>query len=185
MSLIDEALRRAQAAHAEPGRPGDRPWVPAPLPDAGLSGRRRFFRVLAIAAAMALGAVAGIIFVRNVGTSEAPAHARERGSEARPAPAALPTAAVSTAVPSPPVPTEPARPRSTRPPAAQVGAASAPLESVAVPEPPARPQALVDGRTYAGAVSLPDGARVELGGIVWSEAEPRAWNGTLIRRSTN
>ena len=43
------------------------------------------------------------------------------------------------------------------------------------PDPPApRPQAPADGKTYAGSVPLPDGAKIELGGIVWSEAEPRA-----------
>ena len=30
------------------------------------------------------------------------------------------------------------------------------------------------GRTYVGVVHLPEGRRIELGGIVWSEEEPRA-----------
>jgi hypothetical protein len=33
---------------------------------------------------------------------------------------------------------------------------------------------LQDGRTYVGVVQLPDGAKIELGGIAWSEEEPRA-----------
>ena len=39
---------------------------------------------------------------------------------------------------------------------------------------PARPQAVADGKTYAGSIALPGGAKIELGGIVWSETEPRA-----------
>jgi hypothetical protein len=34
--------------------------------------------------------------------------------------------------------------------------------------------AVVDGKSYAGSVTLPGGAKIELGGIVWSETEPRA-----------
>ena len=41
-----------------------------------------------------------------------------------------------------------------------------------VPAP--RRDRLVSGKTYAGSVTLPEGARIELGGIVWSETEPRA-----------
>jgi hypothetical protein len=33
---------------------------------------------------------------------------------------------------------------------------------------------LTSGKTYVGSVSLAGGARIELGGIVWSETEPRA-----------
>jgi len=33
---------------------------------------------------------------------------------------------------------------------------------------------VTDGKTYAGSVALPGGAKIELGGIVWSETEPRA-----------
>ncbi|HTR02705.1 MAG TPA: hypothetical protein VMN82_05870, partial [Thermoanaerobaculia bacterium] len=29
-------------------------------------------------------------------------------------------------------------------------------------------------KTYPGSVTLPDGGRIELGGVVWSESEPRA-----------
>ena len=38
--------------------------------------------------------------------------------------------------------------------------------------PAARP--LADGRTYVGVVQLPGGARIEIGGIAWSQEEPRA-----------
>ena len=42
MSLIDEALKRAQEASQREGAKGEtaRPWTPAPLPDAGLAKRR-------------------------------------------------------------------------------------------------------------------------------------------------
>ena len=42
--------------------------------------------------------------------------------------------------------------------------------------PAAEPSAqhLTVGRTYVGSIALPEGAKVELGGIVWSETEPRA-----------
>ena len=41
MSLIDEALKRAQEATRSQGAKTDaRPWTPAPLPDAGLARRR-------------------------------------------------------------------------------------------------------------------------------------------------
>jgi hypothetical protein len=49
------------------------------------------------------------------------------------------------------------------------GEAAAPAEA-----PAPRRDRLVSGKTYAGSVALPEGARVELGGIVWSETEPRA-----------
>ena len=41
MSLIDEALKRAQEASQREGEKSqERPWTPAPLPDAGLARRR-------------------------------------------------------------------------------------------------------------------------------------------------
>jgi len=70
--------------------------------------------------------------------------------------------------------TAPVRARPTR------HAAPAPSAELAAPEPagapaaPAAPRALADGRSYVGAVDLPDGGRIELGGIVWSEDDPRA-----------
>ena len=39
---------------------------------------------------------------------------------------------------------------------------------------PRASQAIANGKTFAGAVTLPGGAKIELGGIVWSETEPRA-----------
>jgi hypothetical protein len=72
----------------------------------------------------------------------------------------LPTAAESAA---------PTRPRPTR-------VAIPQTEDIApqVVEVPPPPSELRDGRTYLRVVVLPDGSRIELGGIVWSEEEPRA-----------
>jgi hypothetical protein len=45
------------------------------------------------------------------------------------------------------------------------------------PAPPPAPKPagpIANGRTYVGTVALPGGAKIELGGIVWSETEPRA-----------
>lgn len=68
-----------------------------------------------------------------------------------------------------------ARPRPARPPAATGGDPGASAAASPAPDPPApRAQALADGKTFAGSVLLPGGAKIELGGIVWSEAEPRA-----------
>jgi hypothetical protein len=46
--------------------------------------------------------------------------------------------------------------------------------SPGVVEVPPPASVLDDGRTYVGVVNLPEGRRIELGGIVWSEEEPRA-----------
>jgi len=62
-----------------------------------------------------------------------------------------------------------ARPRPTK-----VGIPQGEDVSASVVEVPAPPSVLEAGRTYVGIVHLPEGRRIELGGIVWSEAEPRA-----------
>ncbi len=51
-------------------------------------------------------------------------------------------------------------------------AAEAPRSSETAPPPP--PPRLGSARSYAGSVALPGGAKIELGGIAWSETEPRA-----------
>ena len=40
--------------------------------------------------------------------------------------------------------------------------------------PAPRPAHLASGRSYSGSVTLAGGEKIELGGIVWSETEPRA-----------
>ena len=59
MSLIDDALKRAQAAQGNrPPENGKRPWTPAPLPDRGRADRRRALRV-AVAVLILVTAGAG------------------------------------------------------------------------------------------------------------------------------
>ncbi len=180
MSLIDEALKRAQEASRRGDAPGEkersRPWTPAPLPDAGLARRRALVRAglwtlagLAAAAALAWGGRR----IWDAASPDSPPPAR--------AAAVLPTspstvpAAVGVPMPMPtPMPTgapqaATARPRPTR-------VAIPQTEDIApgVIEVPPPPSVLEDGRTYVGVIQLPDGAKIELGGIVWSEDEPRA-----------
>ena len=61
LSLIDDALKRAQAAgEGEAARPTNRPWTPTPLPDPGIARRRAMVRAAGIAiAAVALAVVGG------------------------------------------------------------------------------------------------------------------------------
>lgn len=177
MSLIDEALKRAQAAgQKDKAQPGDRPWVPSPMPDAGLARRRRLFPVIGVAALVAAAVSAVFLFLPRPGVQPTPAPLGKPPAEGQPALAAVavaqPTLAPAAAVPAPPTAASP-RPRPTRTPFPE-GAAVMEGETVVAPPPQAAPQGPVNGKTYAGAVALPGGAKIELGGIVWSELEPRA-----------
>jgi hypothetical protein len=91
-----------------------------------------------------------------------------------------PPAAVSRALPGD-VEVTPRPTRAPRPtPSAELGGAPAtePPSAEAPPAAPAPaprpPRAGGGGRTYPSVASLPNGVRIELGGIVWSETEPRA-----------
>lgn len=173
MSLIDEALKRAQEASQREGQKGEtsRPWTPAPLPDAGLARRRALAR-------LGLRALAGIVAVvvlaflgRMVWNAAAPETPPDAGVAAATAPTPAP-AFPETLVPTPNAPAAvgaPARPRPTK--IAMPQAEDVSTEVVEVPPPRS---VLEAGRTYVGVVNLPDGRRIELGGIVWSEEEPRA-----------
>jgi len=192
VSLIDDALKRAQAADAAAGRSSERPWIPTPMPDAGLARRRRILRALAIGIAVAAVLVAGAWVLRRAASAPAaPTAASTAASEApRPAPVRTETPLqIVVVVPTPttPVPAagspEPVRVRPTRAPRptaapAPAGEGGEGASAEAAPPPPTpapRPSGpLADGRTYAGSLTLPNGNRIELGGIVWSETEPRA-----------
>jgi hypothetical protein len=99
-------------------------------------------------------------------------------------PAAIATVEVPTAAPLPVVvvPTPPRVRRATPaaaapvPPRAVEGEAdAAESQEPALASPPAPPPPrLGSSRTYAGGVTLPGGEKIELGGIAWSEEEPRA-----------
>jgi hypothetical protein len=184
VSLIDDALKRAQAAdEAASGKPAERPWIPTPMPDAGLARRRALTRRLAIAAAIAAVAAAGFFVLRRAAPPGPPVAARGGQDDGRSAAVAAPLTSptplqVVVAVPTPvtPVPAAPTRrPRPTSaaaspPPTGPAEEAEAPTRAPA-PKPSG---ATSSGRTYAGSVTLSGGAKIELGGIVWSETEPRA-----------
>jgi len=203
VSLIDEALKRAQQA-ADRDAPRARPWVPAPLPDAGLARRRWVIRATLAGLAAGLG-LAGVAALLIWAARPSPAAASRSGATA-----ARPEAAV-------PVPTEvreadgggrsgapPARaaaaiaPARTPTPArsgspgtrtmAEVQFDLTPVHVAAAPRlaetmrsasasgsPEVRAAAPPSGgKTYHGRIALPDGGSLELGGIVWSDADPRA-----------
>ena len=176
MSLIDEALKRAQSA-GEAGAvpPPDRPWSPPPMPDAGLARRLRLRRAAGIGLLTVAAAGAAYLYLRRPPSSDAASRARA-GASAPPATAA-PAVVAPAATALPVVVVSPPRPRP--PPAAaarsieaeQSGSrrAAAPVNATAP-----RRERLVSGKTYPGSVTLAEGARIELGGIVWSETEPRA-----------
>jgi hypothetical protein len=184
VSLIDDALKRAQAAdEAASGKPAERPWIPTPLPDAGLARRRAVVRWMGIAAVVLAVAAAGFLVLRRASPSRTPFPAGSDNGVGRSAavvpPASTPTplqVVVEVATPTTPVPASvPAhRPRPTRvaEPLASTGEATA---EAPPPAPVPRPSGpIANGRTYAGSVALSGGAKIDLGGIVWSETEPRA-----------
>ncbi len=185
MSLIDDALKRAQAAgEGEKAKPGDRPWIPTPMPDAGLARRRALVRRLSLALAAIACLAAGMVFVRRAPRDAPPLPAGEGRGSAAAAPAVTPTPdAVAMATPiavAPPVAAPPPvnlRPTRAPRPAPQEAPAGNPSPPPAAPAaaPPSRgAPAPAGGRSYSGVVPLPGGGRIELGGIVWSETEPRA-----------
>jgi hypothetical protein len=176
VSLIDDALKRAQAAgEGEAARPAGRPWIPTPLPDPGIARRRALLQRMGIAAALAVAVVAAVWLYRREFRSPLPMPAGEGRGEGRPAVVAVPQSTPTPDAVALATPIVVAKPRTTRP---ERTADAGPVEGEPVsasPTPvPRAPQAIANGKTYAGAVNLPGGAKIELGGIVWSETEPRA-----------
>jgi len=196
VSLIDDALKRAQAAD-QAARPSDRPWIPTPMPDPAIARRRTLARWAGIVVALAVAAAAGAWLVPRIAPDVSSLAARRptppsASAAAAAAPAAVPTpdavtlatpvvvappAAVSRVVPgAAEITPRPARaPRPT--PAADIPGmpATEPATTEAPPAAPApAPRPPRAGRTYPSVASLPNGVRIELGGIVWSETEPRA-----------
>jgi hypothetical protein len=172
MSLIDDALKRAQeASRGEGEKPRSRPWTPAPLPDAGLARRRAVIRAVVwtlggVAAAAVLGL--GGWMVWNAAAPEAPPSSRVAVAAPTSAPT-LPETLAPTPARTAVASAAPTRPRPTR-----VAIPQTEDVSTSVVEVPPPPSVLKDGQSYVGVVVLPDGARIELGGIAWSEEEPRA-----------
>ena len=111
MSLIDEALKRAQQA-ADREAPRQRPWVPSPLPDAGLARRRRFVRSTTIGVALAAGiAAVAALLIWAVHAPSKPEPARQAAAARVPVPTEVrragdgdggpPTVAAAAAVAAP------------------------------------------------------------------------------------
>jgi hypothetical protein len=189
VSLIDEALKRAQAAHqdaAKEGAPAP-PWTPAPLPD---RRRARLPYVLAGVLLVAFIAAALLVIRRwpSAGKTQTAAEPHSSPAAATPsrsgsAESTLP-AIVSEVIVEPPPREASEEPRKT-PPADTPKATPLPPAAIVpgaatAPERPARAPA--DGRTYFGQVPLPGGGKIELGGIVFSEESPTALvNGRVVR----
>lgn len=193
MSLIDEALKRAEleAARRDGLRSGGAyPWVPEHMP-------RRKRRWLAVLAALVFaGVVAGGAWwaLRRPAAGEAGA-AAARNVQARAVP--TPSGKLETVeVPPPPVGNpsrvaargdEGAAPKpakETRRPTAAFDTARAriaPASPGAGKESKPSAGGPADVKTYAGEITLPDGVKIELGGIVFSETNPVALiNGRVL-----
>ena len=191
MSLIDEALKRAEleAARRDGLKGGAYPWVPEHTPR-----RRRRWAVVA-AVLIAAGIVAGgVIWV-----SRRPAPVQGPESKVQSSP---PSQELQTVVVAPPPRGQPDRVpaadqdttsakasgEAKRPaPKPQAEAARARTAPDAEPRPAAAPadgkapRAAADAKTYVGEVTAPDGAKIELGGIVYSESNPVALiNGKVL-----
>ena len=150
-----------------------RPWIPTPLPDAGLARRRRIVRRSRGRSSPrrpSLGrAVSG-----NRARRCRRGHPRPRRTS-RGGPAAAPPARTRA---DGDLATTPVAPR--RRPARRASPAGRDARRTRASSrrhrrpPPGPPRTIADGRSYVGSVDLPGGGRIELGGIVWSEIEPRA-----------
>jgi hypothetical protein len=210
MSLIDEALKRARDQKPpQPGPAGPRsrrtpdPWAYAPLPHARRRSGVRARVVAGSIGAIAAVAVAGIWLSRSGGSpARRPTPTRSTAGAAgfaveKPSRSSLPAAA-----PSPPaaLPSSnagspeaaAAKPRKERPAPARAPVSrpdggvpgAAPGKAEAAPAPQALPHPAnraFDGRTYVGALVAPNGSRVELGGIVYSETNASALlNGRIL-----
>ena len=180
MSLIDQALKRAQAAQAGAGAPTARPCAPTPLPDRR-RGRLRRLRQAFFAAVLLVLVAAGVF--RLVGRTSGSAGARSAfPSRDRPdrrvfsVPGPLP----EVFVPPPPKGHAIPRNRPRRP------TQSEDLSDLKAPEassPPGgnlKPPATQDrkapreNRIWTGEFSPPGAGKIELEGVVYSETHPVA-----------
>ena len=182
MSLIDEALKRAEleAARRDGLRGGTYPWVMEGQP----TRKRRW--ALVVAALAVVGAAAGGWLWLQRGTVQSP-RSGARGQVSRVPSPVMETVEVPTPVvglPSRSIARTESKPDATaareskrRPSAAKEAAREerAPVSTSA--RNPAEDQPgtkVVDGRTYAGEVKVPDGGKIALEGIVYSESNPVA-----------
>jgi hypothetical protein len=193
MSLIDEALKRAEmeAARRDGLRGGAYPWVP----EHSLRKRRRWAVIAAVV--VVAGIVAGGVLWLS--RRPVPAPAPGPGSKVQSSP---PNEELQTVVVAPPPRGQPDRipaadqdttnPKASgevkrpapKPPAEP---AHARIATDAVPPPAAAAtdgkaaRGPADAKTYVGELTAPDGAKIELGGIVYSETNPVALiNGKVL-----
>ncbi|HTD53598.1 MAG TPA: hypothetical protein VK780_11285 [Thermoanaerobaculia bacterium] len=191
MSLIDDALKRAQAAQ-EAGRQNGRPWTPPPLPDSR-AVRSRGRRAAAWTGAVLLLAAAVLLWrARNSAKPallSAPAKAPSAAAATLPPitsevavgppskglpPEAIPSSRGETSARSASKPLE--RPRAT--PAAGPAAAA---PSTGTRESRPHSAANAQERSYPGEMPLAGGGKITLDGIVFSEASPVAvLNGRVL-----
>jgi hypothetical protein len=182
MSLIDEALKRAEleAARRDGLRSGAYPWVPEHMP------RKRRGRGWIAAAVLSLAAIAaGWLFwprgetrviqnpkseIQNppivspkLETVEVPPPPVGLPSRVLPRDRVAASADVGPETKRPTPPFDTARARIAPP--KEPGPGSAAAESRPV-------RGLSDGKTYAGELTLPDGPKIALEGIVFSETNP-------------
>jgi hypothetical protein len=202
VSLIDDALKQAQATHPkdEERSEGKVPWTPPPLPDRSRLVRARIGRILGLSLLAALAAAVGLVVVLR---SRRPPPPRSRASDA--------VQASSAAAGLPPITSEvtvapPQRVAASGPPAAAEASQAAPAGSIAQADarapgalerqnrpvkepdgerarlatpsadrPPERKaRAPVAPAVFAGEMPLPEGGKITLDGIVFSETNPVA-----------
>jgi len=192
MSLIDDALKRAQAAQGA-GRVNGRPWTPPPLPDSRRAARSRGSRIVVWTGALLLLAAVVLLW-----RPQHPVKPSLRSSPGQAPPAAattLPPITSEVVVVPPPrgvppgaIPSNPgeasARPPGKaheRPQATPAAGAAASIPSTGTPETRARPSMSAQGRSYSGELPLAGGGKITLDGIVFSETSPVAvLNGRVL-----
>jgi hypothetical protein len=183
MSLVREALEKAEreAAARAAREKGLGPQLAATTQPYRAPRRRPRAMVAGALVAVAIGGVALAIYLRQPRDAAPPA-ATERSADAVLEPIAEPAAPVAAAAATAGV--EPPAPALEEPVVA--AAAAPPAEPVATPPAtrpatPPSPVAIGEAREYVREAVLDGGAaRLELGGIAWSEAAPLAYlNGKL------
>ncbi|HYB52632.1 MAG TPA: hypothetical protein VEG84_02090 [Thermoanaerobaculia bacterium] len=197
MSLIDDALKRAQTAGPLTAERTPA-WTPTHLPDRRPAAGRYAFSLAVIAGLTALAAGVWLFSRRPAPVAPhpvSPAHTetsasvpaeaagRIAGPEVIVPPLVVPPAAVQTKASEDHLrhgaKTNEVRTASDAPGQANPVATHPAAASAAVTEHTSK--TLVDGKSYSGEISIPGGARIELDGIVYSDQNPVALlNGRVL-----
>jgi hypothetical protein len=191
VSLIDEALKRAQATDKLAGAPPSA-WTPTHLPDR----HPRRYRAIGWGSVLLLSGLTAWIVIHTLRGQAAPSANSSRLPAAVPSPAPLRAPEPRTSGAQVDFAnSDSAGAKSAPAPAMASGSgsgtaaarAAAPAES-AQPAPAKRIanehaiEKLIDGRSYTGEIPLADGAKIVLDGIVYSDANPVALiNGQVVR----